>query len=95
MRAFTAFAAAIFLATVVIAGDDDWIENPDNPADLVNCPPNGGADACSKETSCGDRIRLNYGWQVKDHYVWYISNYDPNNLPQGIKITTDTKGTCN
>ena len=26
------------------------IRNPDNPQDPINCPPDGGADACSKET---------------------------------------------
>ncbi|KAL1696491.1 hypothetical protein GGG16DRAFT_107950 [Schizophyllum commune] len=70
------------------------IRNPDNPQDPINCPPDGGADACSKETKCNNRIRINYGQTEKGHYIWYLNDYDPNDLPQGITITEDGVGTC-
>ena len=130
MRAFTPIAALVSLAAFAAA-----IRNPDNPQDPINCPPSGGADKCSKETSvsgfcgsfrdfngapgyanssffqCNNRIRINYGQTEKGHYIWYLcvhipslacsqahwprrNDYDPNNLPQGITITTDTVGTC-
>ncbi|KAL1676357.1 hypothetical protein EV122DRAFT_292012 [Schizophyllum commune] len=90
MRSFT----AISFALLSLAGFAAAIRNPNNPADPINCPPSGGADKCSKETTCNNRIRINYGSQQQGHYIWYLNNYDPNNLPQGIIITTDTVGTC-
>ena len=48
MRAFTPIAALVSLAAFAAA-----IRNPDNPQDPINCPPSGGADKCSKETSVG------------------------------------------
>lgn len=89
MFAFKPIVAFMSLAAFAAA-----IRNPDNPQDPINCPPSGGADLCSKETSCGDRIRINYGQTEQGHYIWYINDYDPNNLPEGISITTDTVGTC-
>ncbi|KAI5829297.1 hypothetical protein K523DRAFT_242553 [Schizophyllum commune Tattone D] len=90
MRSFTAVAVAM----LSLAGLAAAIRNPNNPADPINCPPSGGADKCSKETKCDNRIRFNYGSRQQGHYIWYLYNYDPNNLPQGIIITTDNVGTC-
>ncbi|KAL1749173.1 hypothetical protein HDZ31DRAFT_59463 [Schizophyllum fasciatum] len=89
MRFFAPVAAVLSLAAFAAA-----IRNPDNPADPINCPPSGGADKCSKETRCNNRLRINYGSPQKGHYIWYLSGYDPNTLPQGIEITTDTVSTC-
>ncbi|TRM61154.1 hypothetical protein BD626DRAFT_538400 [Schizophyllum amplum] len=60
-----------------LAAFAEAIRNPDNPQDPINCPPSGGADLCSKETSCNDRIRINYGQTEKGHYIWYLNDYDP------------------
>lgn len=88
------FALKPLVAFMSLAAFAEAIRNPDNPQDPINCPPSGGADLCSKETSCNDRIRINYGQTEKGHYIWYLNDYDPNDLPQGISITTDTVGTC-
>ena len=44
---FTLPAATTVLSLAAFAAA---IRNPDNPQDPINCPPDGGADACSKET---------------------------------------------
>ncbi|KAL0570109.1 hypothetical protein V5O48_011847 [Marasmius crinis-equi] len=48
------------------------ITDPGNPANLINCPPGGGADACNLEKPC-NRIRVNYGSTQNGHFIWYSS----------------------
>ncbi|EIM91016.1 uncharacterized protein STEHIDRAFT_107682 [Stereum hirsutum FP-91666 SS1] len=69
---------------------DTLIKNPNNPADLVNCPPHGGADACHLEQPC-KRIRINYGSPKGGHYIWY--NYDITDIPSGVEIGTEVSCT--
>ncbi|KAL0572533.1 hypothetical protein V5O48_009427 [Marasmius crinis-equi] len=57
-----------------------------NPANLINCPPGGGADACNLEVPC-NRIRVNYGSTQKGHFIWY--NSDITNIPKGIEVGTE------
>ncbi|KAK1222375.1 hypothetical protein PQX77_014770 [Marasmius sp. AFHP31] len=59
---------------------------PSEPANLYNCPPDGGADACNLEVPC-KRIRINYGSRQKGHYIWY--NYNINNIPRGVRVGTE------
>ncbi|KAK1219331.1 hypothetical protein PQX77_017952 [Marasmius sp. AFHP31] len=62
------------------------ITDPGNPANLINCPPGGGADACNLEKPC-NRIRVNYGSPQGGHYIWY--NSDINNIPTGVEVGTE------
>ncbi|KAJ8089992.1 hypothetical protein PM082_018570 [Marasmius tenuissimus] len=80
------------------------ITDPGNPANLINCPPGGGADACNLEKPC-NRIRVNYGSTQGGHYIWYCAlvvvsehesthespryNYDINNIPTGVEVGTE------
>ncbi|KAF9255187.1 hypothetical protein L218DRAFT_879606 [Marasmius fiardii PR-910] len=66
------------------------IADPLNPANLINCPPHGGADRCTLEQPCG-RIRVNYGSPQGGHYIWY--NYDINNIPKGITVVVEASCT--
>ncbi|KAK7435621.1 hypothetical protein VKT23_019575 [Stygiomarasmius scandens] len=66
------------------------IHDPGNPANLINCPPGGGADACNLEQPCS-RIRINYGSPQGGHYIWY--NSDINNVPVGVTVGTEASCT--
>ncbi|TRM61126.1 hypothetical protein BD626DRAFT_632025 [Schizophyllum amplum] len=89
---------SIALCTVLLSGfaaaatvqQRDPVD-PTNPQDLINCPPDGGADSCHHETQCG-RIRINYGYQVLGHYIWY--NYNPDDVPDGKTVEIDNQATC-
>ncbi|KAL0061062.1 hypothetical protein AAF712_012125 [Marasmius tenuissimus] len=59
---------------------------PSEPANLYNCPPDGGADACNLEVPCR-RIRINYGSRQQGHYIWF--NYNNNNIPRGVRVGTE------
>ncbi|KAJ8073295.1 hypothetical protein PM082_020168 [Marasmius tenuissimus] len=64
------------------------ITDQGNPANLINCPPGGGADACNLEQGCSpQRIRVNYGSTQNGHYIWY--NYDIGNIPTGVQVSTE------
>ncbi|KAJ4463375.1 hypothetical protein C8J55DRAFT_545075 [Lentinula edodes] len=83
-------ATLIALAAFVVAAFADStsslepsITDPGNPANLINCPPKGGADACNLEKPCS-RIRVNYGRTEGGHYIWY--NYDITDIPTGVEI---------
>ncbi|KIK50151.1 hypothetical protein GYMLUDRAFT_253223 [Collybiopsis luxurians FD-317 M1] len=87
MQFSTTFA---ILATFVVAASaastsnlERRITDPGDPANLINCPPHGGADVCTFEKPCS-RIRLNYGSQQQGHYIWYQYNVD--NIPAGIQL---------
>jgi hypothetical protein len=47
------FAAGAFAASTPVQRDVGSLErritDPGNPANLINCPPGGGADACNLE----------------------------------------------
>ncbi|KAF8824873.1 hypothetical protein HHX47_DHR7000134 [Lentinula edodes] len=71
-------ATLIALAAFVVAAFADStsslepsITDPGNPANLINCPPKGGADACNLEKPCS-RIRVNYGRTEGGHYIWFV-----------------------
>ncbi|TRM61127.1 hypothetical protein BD626DRAFT_571157 [Schizophyllum amplum] len=90
MFAFKPIVAFMSLAAFAAA-----IRNPDNPQDPSTARPLAAqTSARRRRRCCGDRIRINYGQTEQGHYIWYINDYDPNNLPEGISITTDTVGTC-
>ncbi|KAJ3820678.1 hypothetical protein EV361DRAFT_801625 [Lentinula raphanica] len=87
------FASFVSLAAFFVAASaastsnlERRITDPGNPANLDNCPPNGGADACNLEQPCS-RIRLNYGSTQGGHYIWY--NYDITDIPPGIQVGTE------
>ncbi|KAJ3752853.1 hypothetical protein EV360DRAFT_54478 [Lentinula raphanica] len=90
MQFFSTIATlAVFVATASAASTSNLqrrITDPGNPANLINCPPNGGADACNLEKPCS-RIRVNYGSPQGGHYIWY--NYDINDIPTGVEIGTE------
>ena len=77
----TGFAAAAAVSNAEKRG----VTDPTNPQNLINCPPNGGADGCHLETKVSanrraarinadaaqcDRIRINYGYSFNGHYIW-------------------------
>ncbi|KAF9255936.1 hypothetical protein L218DRAFT_1007971 [Marasmius fiardii PR-910] len=66
------------------------IADPLNPANFINCPPHGGADACNLEQPC-NRIRINYGSRQGGHFIWY--NSDIGNVPKGITVGTEASCT--
>ncbi|KAL1696492.1 hypothetical protein GGG16DRAFT_120764 [Schizophyllum commune] len=89
---FSAAILPVFIAGLAAAATVEQRQtDPTNPQNLINCPPGGGADACHHETSC-DRIRINYGWALNGHYIWY--NYNPDDVPDGKHIEVDNEGTC-
>ncbi|KAJ8090009.1 hypothetical protein PM082_018588 [Marasmius tenuissimus] len=99
--AFAVGVAAVAASTVNL---ERRITDPGNPANLINCPPGGGADACNLEVPC-NRIRINYGSPQGGHYIWYHThlvrsrneftyrspryNYDINNIPTGVEVGTE------
>ncbi|KAI5899726.1 uncharacterized protein SCHCODRAFT_02483119 [Schizophyllum commune H4-8] len=90
--ALLALPAALFAGLASAAATAEKRQtDPTNPQNLINCPPGGGADACHLETSC-NRIRINYGWALNGHYIWYNNN--PDDVPDGKRIEIDNEGTC-
>ncbi|EIM91017.1 uncharacterized protein STEHIDRAFT_152700 [Stereum hirsutum FP-91666 SS1] len=91
----TAAAVAVSAANVNVERDSSEtlerrITDPGNPANLINCPPHGGADHCNLEKPC-NRIRVNYGKPEGGHYIWY--NYEINNIPVGIEVGVENSCT--
>ncbi|KAJ4474288.1 hypothetical protein J3R30DRAFT_3295341 [Lentinula aciculospora] len=89
MQFYSFVTIAVFFAVASAASTSNLerrITDPGNPANLDNCPPNGGADACNLEQPCS-RIRLNYGSPEGGHYIWY--NYDITDIPPGIQVGTE------
>ncbi|KAL0563056.1 hypothetical protein V5O48_019022 [Marasmius crinis-equi] len=85
----TTVALAALVATASAASTvnlERRITDPGNPANLINCPPGGGADACNLEVPC-NRIRINYGSTQGGHFIWY--NSDINNIPTGVEVGTE------
>ncbi|KAJ3820676.1 hypothetical protein EV361DRAFT_270625 [Lentinula raphanica] len=81
--------AALAITVATVSADSTLerrIADPNNPGELINCPPHGGADDCHLEQPCS-RIRLNYSKPEGGHYIWY--NYDINNIPNGIEIEVE------
>ncbi|THU89130.1 hypothetical protein K435DRAFT_574085, partial [Dendrothele bispora CBS 962.96] len=66
------------------------IADPGNPANLLNCPPGGGADASNLEQPC-NRIRINYGSQQGGHFIWYTTAID--NIPAGLDVGVEASCT--
>ncbi|KAK7435620.1 hypothetical protein VKT23_019574 [Stygiomarasmius scandens] len=92
------FTALVALTSVVVTSAfaastsnlERRISDPGNPANLINCPPGGGADACNLEQPCS-RIRINYGSTQQGHFIWY--NNDISNIPVGITVGTEASCT--
>ncbi|KAF5331503.1 hypothetical protein D9758_018259 [Tetrapyrgos nigripes] len=82
--ALSALAVSAFAAST--SNLERRITDPGNPANLINCPPGGGADACNLEKPC-NRIRVNYGSTQKGHFIWY--NNDITDIPTGIEVGTE------
>ncbi|KAK1219502.1 hypothetical protein PQX77_014998 [Marasmius sp. AFHP31] len=81
-------ALAACVAAVQAASTPNLGRRVENPANLINCPPAGNADACNLEKGCDKpRIRINYGSPQGGHYIWY--NYDTNNIPKGVEVGTE------
>ncbi|KAL0563885.1 hypothetical protein V5O48_018176 [Marasmius crinis-equi] len=89
LTAITVVALATLVTAVSAASTinlERRITDPGNPANLINCPPGGGADACNLEVPCS-RIRVNYGSTQGGHFIWY--NYDITDIPVGIEVGTE------
>ncbi|KAJ8091586.1 hypothetical protein PM082_024510 [Marasmius tenuissimus] len=94
MRFTTLFVAIAAFATAASAANiqgRQFVPPPElglkgEPNDLRNCPGSGVADACNLERPC-NRIRINYGTQMKGHYVWY--NYNTGDIPKGVNVGTE------
>ncbi|KAJ8091905.1 hypothetical protein PM082_024138 [Marasmius tenuissimus] len=65
--------ALVALATSVTASAiERRIANPASPANLVNCPPNGGVESCELEVPC-NRCQITYGSPQGGHTIWFVS----------------------
>ncbi|KIK57323.1 hypothetical protein GYMLUDRAFT_172776 [Collybiopsis luxurians FD-317 M1] len=88
---FATLAALVMAASAASTSNlERRITDPGNPANLINCPPGGGADACNLEKPC-NRIRVNYGSTQGGHYIWY--NYDTTDIPTGVEIGVENSCT--
>ncbi|KAF9261609.1 hypothetical protein L218DRAFT_869861 [Marasmius fiardii PR-910] len=89
---FAALAVCITAACAAATNnfESHSIADPPNPANFIDCPPHGGADACNLEQSC-NCIRINYGNPQGGHYIWY--NSDIGNVPKGITVGTEASCT--
>ncbi|KAI4524100.1 hypothetical protein K525DRAFT_281951 [Schizophyllum commune Loenen D] len=84
---FFGFAAA----AAVNSAEKCSATDPTNPQNLINCPPNGGADGYHLETKL-----TRYTLASRTLSAWYFSplSKGTTTTSDGKRIEIDNKGTC-
>ncbi|KAK1220296.1 hypothetical protein PQX77_016943 [Marasmius sp. AFHP31] len=97
--------ASVAVQATSTANLERRITDPGNPANLINCPPGGGADACNLEvpvntaseliTEAASKVISSgivlrlVGGLDMPSYNCLRYNYDINNIPRGIQVGTE------
>ncbi|KAL0061406.1 hypothetical protein AAF712_011750 [Marasmius tenuissimus] len=68
-------AVSLVALTATVTASADAIADPANPANLINCPPNGGAESCKLEVPC-NRVQITYASPQGGHTIWYNNACD-------------------
>lgn len=78
MFVLAAAAVAVSAANVNVEREplERRITDPGNPANLINCPPGGGADACNLEQPVGFLL-LQFTIQHDADYVFFRCTVQP------------------